>query len=191
MKHIHHIIPKHMGGSDDLSNLIELSIKDHAEAHRLLYEKYGKIQDYYAWQGLIRNVKKEDIFLGLMKSKEIREKISNGVQNHWNNLTEEEKIIRRNQFLEIRKLTPGSKGKNWKLSEETRKKQSKPKSEDHKKNISKSLKGKRIGKDNPCFGSIWITNETSTIKINNQDAIPDGWRMGRAFKKRNKRLAGN
>ena len=42
MKHIHHIIPKHAGGSNDPSNLIELSIKDHSDAHRLLYEKYGK-----------------------------------------------------------------------------------------------------------------------------------------------------
>jgi len=33
MKHKHHIVPKHMGGSDDPSNLIELTIEEHAEAH--------------------------------------------------------------------------------------------------------------------------------------------------------------
>lgn len=33
MKHVHHIIPKHMGGSNEPSNLVELSIDDHAEAH--------------------------------------------------------------------------------------------------------------------------------------------------------------
>jgi hypothetical protein len=52
MKHIHHIIPKHAGGSNDPSNLIELSIKDHSDAHRLLYEKYGKKEDYIAWKML-------------------------------------------------------------------------------------------------------------------------------------------
>lgn len=42
MKHIHHIIPKHMGGSDDPANLTELSVEEHAEAHRLLYEQHGQ-----------------------------------------------------------------------------------------------------------------------------------------------------
>jgi hypothetical protein len=41
MKHWHHIIPKHMGGTDDPSNLIELTVEQHAEEHRKLYEKYG------------------------------------------------------------------------------------------------------------------------------------------------------
>jgi hypothetical protein len=54
MKHKHHIIPKHMGGSNDPSNLIELTPGEHAEAHRLLYEEYGHWQDYVAWQGLAK-----------------------------------------------------------------------------------------------------------------------------------------
>lgn len=50
--HIHHIIPRHMGGTDEPSNLIELSVSDHAEAHRILYENYGKLEDRLAWLGL-------------------------------------------------------------------------------------------------------------------------------------------
>ena len=50
--HKHHIIPKHMGGSDDPSNLIELTIEEHAEAHKKLYEEYGRWQDKIAWQTL-------------------------------------------------------------------------------------------------------------------------------------------
>lgn len=41
-----------MGGSDDLDNIIELSISEHAEAHRKLYEEQGKWQDRVAWLGL-------------------------------------------------------------------------------------------------------------------------------------------
>jgi hypothetical protein len=51
-KHKHHIIPKHMGGSNDSINLIELTVEEHAEAHRVLYEKHGHIQDKVAWLGL-------------------------------------------------------------------------------------------------------------------------------------------
>jgi hypothetical protein len=31
--HKHHIIPKHAGGTNDPSNLVELTIEQHAEAH--------------------------------------------------------------------------------------------------------------------------------------------------------------
>lgn len=61
MKHIHHIIPKHMGGTDDPSNLIELTIEEHALAHKALFEKYGKQQDYIAWKGLEGCISIEEI----------------------------------------------------------------------------------------------------------------------------------
>jgi hypothetical protein len=54
MLHKHHIIPKYMGGTDDSSNLVELTVEQHAEAHRLLYEQHGNWQDYVAWQGLAK-----------------------------------------------------------------------------------------------------------------------------------------
>lgn len=50
--HVHHIIPKHSGGSNDPDNLIKLTIEEHAEAHKILYEEHGKIEDYIAWKAL-------------------------------------------------------------------------------------------------------------------------------------------
>ena len=61
MKHKHHIIPKHMGGSDDPSNLVELTPEEHALAHKKLWEEHGKIQDYAAWKGLEGLMKKAEI----------------------------------------------------------------------------------------------------------------------------------
>ena len=41
-----------MGGTDDPSNLVELTPEEHAEAHRKLYEEHGRWQDRVAWIGL-------------------------------------------------------------------------------------------------------------------------------------------
>ena len=76
-----------MGGTDDPSNLIKLTVKEHAEAHRLLYEEHGKQEDLVAWKGLSKQIGKEEIFLatssmgghgnrGKSKSKEHKKKIS-------------------------------------------------------------------------------------------------------------------
>ena len=61
MKHKHHIIPKHLGGSDEESNLVELTIEEHAEAHKKLYEEHGRWEDKLAWQGLAGLVTKEEL----------------------------------------------------------------------------------------------------------------------------------
>ena len=50
-----------MGGSDDPSNLIDLTIEEHAEAHRVLYEQHGNWQDYCASQALSGRIGQEEI----------------------------------------------------------------------------------------------------------------------------------
>lgn len=49
IKHKHHIIPKHMGGTDSPENLIELTVAEHAAAHLRLYEEHGKKEDLCAY----------------------------------------------------------------------------------------------------------------------------------------------
>lgn len=41
-----------MGGTDDPNNLKEVTLEEHAQAHKELYEKYGHWQDKFAWLGL-------------------------------------------------------------------------------------------------------------------------------------------
>lgn len=50
-----------MGGTDDPSNLIELTVAEHAEAHRKLWEEHGKEEDRIAWLGLSGMIGKEEI----------------------------------------------------------------------------------------------------------------------------------
>ena len=79
MKHLHHILPKHMGGTDNPSNLIELTVEEHAEAHRKLYEEYGRLQDKRAWLGLAKIMTGEEIINEILtspKSEEHKRKIS-------------------------------------------------------------------------------------------------------------------
>lgn len=50
-----------MGGKYIPSNTIKLTITEHAEAHRLLWLKYGHWQDRLAWQGLSGQIGKEEL----------------------------------------------------------------------------------------------------------------------------------
>jgi len=46
---VHHILPKHFGGSNNIENLIELDIRQHKIAHWLLWKLYQKDQDRLVW----------------------------------------------------------------------------------------------------------------------------------------------
>ena len=70
--HKHHIIPKHAGGSDDPSNLKELTIEEHTLAHKKLFFIYGRPQDEWAYLGLSGAIGKDEIMRrasGHMKGK--------------------------------------------------------------------------------------------------------------------------
>ena len=56
IRHKHHIIPKHMGGTDVSENIVEVTIYEHSMLHKQLWDDLGHWQDYVAWQGLLRNI---------------------------------------------------------------------------------------------------------------------------------------
>jgi len=73
-----------MGGTDDPSNLVELTPEEHAEAHRKLYEEHGQWQDYVAWQGLAKLASKEEhvhMLLSKAGKKGNMSRIANGQTN--------------------------------------------------------------------------------------------------------------
>jgi len=136
--HKHHIIPRHAGGSDDPSNLVELTVEEHALAHKKLYEKYGRWQDELAWLGLSGRIGKEEVIRqALIEGGRISGKLS---RPH----TEESK----------RKIGLASKGRQstlgMKMSDETKRKISEaktgrkmtPRSLEHRQKLSEANKGK-------------------------------------------------
>jgi NUMOD3 motif len=159
IKHKHHIIPKHMGGTDDPNNLVELTIEEHAEAHRLLYEQHGRWQDRVAWQGLAGLVGHDEIlkkmnaaqrgaghpFYGKSRSIETKQKISQALKGHTvseetRNTWSEQRKGRKVSNETRQKISAGNKGKV--ISEEHREILRQPKSVEHKEKISAGNKGK-------------------------------------------------
>ena len=69
MKHKHHIIPRHLGGTDEPSNIVHLTIEEHANAHKELYKKHGRWQDRLAWLGLSGQIGKEEILAEIYKNR--------------------------------------------------------------------------------------------------------------------------
>lgn len=134
LKHKHHIIPKHAGGSDHPDNLVELTVSEHAEAHKVLYEKYNRWQDKIAWQTLSGQIGLDDAIQeargaanrGRKRTPEQIEKIKAGVKRRNDRLMSDPE-----KWAEINaKRSKSHKGK--------------VKSDEHKANWSAARKGHTV-----------------------------------------------
>jgi len=71
----HHIIPKHewkrrfgnLKGFNAPDNVVRLTIEQHADAHRWLWEEYGNENDKLAWQMMVGQIGKEELQRGLAR----------------------------------------------------------------------------------------------------------------------------
>lgn len=168
VKHQHHIIPRHMGGTDGPENLILLTVEEHAEAHRKLYEQHGCHQDYVAWKGLAALIGKEEMLVeksrlgGLTRhisKEEWSMKISKGIQKavdngYWQGVPNNKHFAGHTHTVET------------------------------KTRISNTKKGTGTGNKNSQFGTMWITNGIENKKIEKNNTIPNKWYKGRSIKER-------
>ena len=178
MKHKHHIVPRHMGGSDDPSNLIELTVEEHADAHRKLWEQYSNIKDYCAWKGLEGTIGKEEIVrllidpTGRVHTEETKQKISKSQLSKPKH-TEESKE-------NLKQFRTGTK-----QSEETKRKISEAglgntrclgykHTEETKSKVSKSLEGNKRWSSNP--------NVSEEERKKRSEASKERWKQYRISK---------
>ena len=182
IKHRHHITPRHMGGSNNKENLIEVTVERHTMFHYCNWKLWGKEEDRIAWKCLSGQItlseaqyaavklgakKTGQVMKNKMKDLETKEQWSNMIRGFWERDEYREKQIPR--LLEIQKTASvlGNSGEGLKKKKETYKKI-----------------GHQKGTNNSQYGSMWITDGTKegTYKISKNDSIPEGYRKGRVCK---------
>ena len=55
--HIHHIVPRHAGGTDNQENLVKVTIPEHAAFHYERWVLTDNIYDRIAWLALSKQIK--------------------------------------------------------------------------------------------------------------------------------------
>lgn len=149
--HKHHIIPRHVGGTDDPSNLKLVTIEEHAEEHKKLYEEHGRWQDLVAWKSLSKELSEEEARIqsvkfaltGVPKSAEHKRKMSEAQRKRFQLNPRPKKI----------KPPPKPRG-GWKHSTEAKLKISlagkgRPNTTEQKLKISQTRKERGHGRNQP------------------------------------------
>jgi hypothetical protein len=184
MIHKHHILPRHAGGGNEPSNIVELSIEEHAEAHRKLYEEHKRPEDKIAWLALSGQLTKQECVIAGLKvgrektnlileekygvnwrsviSKKAQKVLKDKIENNKNFADEMYEIWSNNAKLALEKS----------LSQESR---------DKRLKTFKYIKHQQ-GDKNSQYGTMWITNNKISKKIKKIDKIPRGWKKGRILK---------
>lgn len=186
-----------MGGTDEPSNLIELTVEEHAEAHRKLFEKYGCWQDEIAWKGLAGIIGKEEIIRKVqseagkerMRLKENPSKGFNFSDEFRKQITKlgnsPEAIAKKRKTMAKKKHQQGTKnsqyGSKWcvKIDAEDLKDRKKFKSIPEGWITTTEWKESRKDKSNNAYGTMWINNGKENKLIHKETLIPDGWKRGR------------
>jgi hypothetical protein len=177
-----------MGGTDDPSNLIELTVFEHAEEHRKLYEHYGKIEDKVAWLALSGQAKDSEF----IHSRAI---LGGKTQGKRNSESGHMKRIQKMSDLSIAGKKGGTvtmkRGKGsfansvdrLKSASNGGKIQGKINAESgHCKKISEEYWKKVKSKEIIRTKKIWITNDVESKLIIKGDIIENGWKKGRIQK---------
>lgn len=168
--HNHHIVPRHLGGSNESTNLLRVTIEEHAEIHKKLWETEGRWQDYIAWKALSGQISGAEAYKLATRMRNLGSHRSEIDKQH---ISEALKGIKRSettrQRMSIAKYnqTPETKRKNS-LAQK-----GKPKSQQHCAALCKAQANK-----------VWWKNDFETTRA--RECPGDNWSRGRGKLKRDK-----
>ena len=148
----HHIIPRHIGGTDEESNFTYLTHREHIAAHWLLWKIHGRDEDRSAWT-MMGGMKYWPTRLGKSHSEETKGKMSEAHKGKKHSEEARRKMSEAHKGKSLsdehkRKMSEARKGKT--RSEETKRKigeakKGKKHSEETKRKIGEAQKGKKRG----------------------------------------------
>lgn len=168
--HSHHIVPRHMGGSDDPSNLVQLTIEEHAQAHLDLYEKHGDERDLIAHRMLLGQISTAEARLALAKlpkKESHKKKIAEAVRGEKNAMYGKKQSNKQKEAVRVANSVP----KPY-VSENMKKLHAEGNT--YKFNKEDTAKGGR----KTAFRK-WYNNGEVNKYINDGDPIPEGFVRGR------------
>jgi hypothetical protein len=181
IKHRHHIMPRYRGGSDDPSNLVEVSVVQHAMWHFCNYQLWGDDRDKLAFLALSGKIGKEEIglerskigarigsqrFLKMLEDPDFRSMFSQKIKEKYNDplyKKKNEEHLRSIQSMAIKAAnTPDSLSKKIETFKRI---------------------GHQKGKKNSQYGTRWIHNLELRVssRVKKDCPLPDGWNEGRVM----------
>jgi len=180
--HMHHIIPKYMGGSDAKENLVEVSVTQHAMFHFCNYQLWKNEEDKIAWCSLSGQISFDDAKIQAQRMGSKR-----GIES-FRKLYKNPEY--KNNFIEKCRESFYNSPHRDKMLDRCRKNHSKaiemakrPESNKKRKQTFSKIKHQQ-GTNNSQYGKMWITNGTKdgSYRINKEDPIPEGYKKGRVCK---------
>lgn len=168
--HWHHIVPRHAGGTDDPSNLVQLTVEDHAKAHLLRYEELGEEYDLIAYELLSKNLEMGPDVIERLRAEGQKRFLSDPARvERWKNSLSNRDHYASPTKSHLLKMSEGRKtSKRWRdsmASQECR----------EKKRMS-SPRRQRVCIDGLEYESIRQAARASGININRLYSIRDGLR---------------
>jgi len=155
MLHKHHLLPKYKGGTDDSTNLVEVTVTQHAMFHFCNWQLWGDKRDWLAWRGLTGEIGKEEILLQISV---LAAQKSNALGATPARIAAAKRVQ--------------AKGAEAAKSEKSKKK---------RKETFKSIAHQQ-GSTNSQYGTMWVTNGDVNKKVKKTDPLPEGYYPGRKLK---------
>ncbi len=182
LKHKHHIMPRYRGGSDDPSNLVEVSVVQHAMWHFCNYQLWGEPEDRLAWRALAGSVGREEIIVekqkiaGLRSGEKTKQKLKEDPE-YYATIVERLRSFHRSD--EYKRKNAEHLHSVQSIAVEASKS---PEAKAKRKKTQEKI-GFQKGEKNSQYGTRWIHNLELKVssRVKRDYPLPDGWKEGRVI----------